>query len=434
MNQFKATLHQFLSNESHTPIQPIMLDEHEEIVALRDECQEIACDKTPIGITVDVKEANCIRSSLIGAVDQIKAVSQTPPALLEASVLTANDAIVDAANVMGVDAPAPLVIDSDTLELSEPSMEGVLSWLSNAIAAFGKAMVKLKDRIVLGFHRFGTLSIALKRRVSKSYSLLPRRHNPDGGKVIKLKLKDSALLVLNEQLVIDPIKELTTLGTFTSDVIHAYIPVIDAIHQDLAKTFTELVAFSGHWSGAPLNVDIASTVAKISAFEKQAPLFLGNVSPKLIPSKAIVPALKLVPIKPSAEFIASNAEVISLSSERIRSILLGVQKEIDMRMSGIEDIISDLDTKITALIDGIGRVNSTANSDLKVGGVNAVHGIANQLDNLSKLANMSDLNRLEGRVYQELIEIYNILDELHHQYFERVGAVCTLVEESLLQD
>lgn len=420
-----------LSTESVEPTSDVVTQQDvDDVQILREESEQVS---EPVSLAQDVAEAGQIYTTLVGAVEQVKTVSETTPALLQAAVMTANESITDTATMLGVDAPAPMVIDENTLELSEPSMEGVVSWLSNLLSAFGKVMTRMKDRIVLGFHRFGNLSVALKRRVSKSYSLLPRRSNPEGGKFIQMKIKDSAQLVLNDQFAVDLISELNRLGEFVSSVVHAYMPALDAVEKDLSSTFTQLVAYNGHWSGAELKIDIGDVVKQLAAFEKASPLFLGNVSPKLVPSKTLIPALKLVDVKPGAEFVARTAiGIASLPSDTIRSVLLGVQKEIDTRLDGIEAIISNLDTKISGLIASIHRINQVDNYQMNpVGDKASPFALAG---NVRKLFNAADLNKLESRVYTELGGMYDIVDTLQTVYFDRVAAILTLVEESLLQD
>lgn len=434
-HDLKVALTTGVSMESETLLatQPITQQDVDDVATLRDES-----DIAPITVMTaseEINEANQIRVSIVGAIDQVRAAAQLSPALLAPAVATANETVQDTAKLLGVAPPSPLELDADTLELSEPSMEGVLDWLSRALAAFGKALVKLKDRIVLGFHRFGNMSVALKRRVAKSYSLLPRRKNEEGGKYIKLKNKWAERLVLNEGFAIDPCTEITHLGEFVSNATLAYVPALNAIHTDLSTTLASLLAYNGHWSGAVLDIDVSESTKVLAAIEKEGRLFLGNVVPKLVASRLVLPTITLVPTKPSPEFIVrTSGGVMSLSSDAIRSQLLIIQKEIDMRVEGLEAIISDFDDKMSNIVSAITRIQYADNYQPVQLGDSKVINALNVASKVGKLFNAADLNKLEARVYQEYGGMADVIQSLFDVYFDRIDAVLALVEESLMQD
>lgn len=388
----------------------------------------------PVNFQKELKEVNHVRSALVGAVDSVKHVSELSPAYVQPAVEITNQQLSETAEQLGIDAPAPLVINQDTLEIDEPSMEGVLDWLGRALGAFGAAIKKSWTRFRISMQRFGNLSSALTRRTARCYSLLPRRKHPEGGNPIKVKPKYLEPLVLHSALATDPISELVRTGEVVASVYSIYTPVIGEIENSLGQTLAAVVAFNGHYNQVQAKTDITPVVEQLAVIQKKGEVFMGNHHVSLKPSKALLPAVVLEEGKPGADFVVRSLPAIpSLSDETIRSWLLGVSQQVDIRMQGLENILDDLDTKCANLVSAVSRVNihnyqpvQLSQSGLVAGAQLAMKG--------AQLFNAAELNKLESRVEDELGTIWTVLSDLHDVYFEQASAIIAYIEESLMQD
>lgn len=401
-----------------------------EVETLRDSTSIPAESMAPM-----MNEMNEITCALDGAVKAVSSVTKVTPALITPAVATVNEQLKDTADVLGVDAPAALVVNPETMEIDEVSMEGVLDWLGRGLAALGNAIRKIKDRIVIGFHRFGNMSIALKRRVAKSYSMLPRRKHPEGGHPVKLKPEYGQGLVKGEGFSADPIGDLQQFSDMFTEVISIYSPVIAGLESNLSQTFAAIVAYNGKWDGIPLSMDTTASLQQLNALVNKKELFLGNVELATRASKTLLPALYFVPTKPSAEYIFRLAGTpMSLSDETIRGQLLGIQEKIEMSMQGIEAVVDQIGTTADNLISAIARINYADNyRPVQMTGSTAIDTIQ-VAAKVGQMFNANDLHKLEARVTGEMYELYEIIDRLYETYYQRVGSILALIEESLLQD
>lgn len=416
----------------HAETNGVTLDHVEQIHVDREITEEQL--ESPVNFQKELKDVNQVRSALVGAVDAVKHVSELSPAYVEPAVEIANQQLSETAQQLGIDAPAPLVINQDTLEIDEPSMEGVLDWLGRALSAFGAAIKKSWHRFRISMQRFGNLSTALTRRTARCYSLLPRRKHPEGGNPIKVKPKYLEPLVLHSALTTDPIGELNRTGEVLASAYSIYTPVIGEIENSLGQTLAAVVAFNGHYNQVQAKTDVTPIVEQLAAIQKKGEMYMGNHQITLKPSKALLPALAFEKGKPGADFIVRSLPMVpSLSDETIRSWLLGVAQQVDARMSGLENILEDIGVKCDNLIRAVSRVNVHNHQPIQLAQNNAI-AAAQVVAKGVQLFNAVELSKLESRVEDELGTIWTVLSDLHDVYFEQASAIIAYIEESLMQD
>lgn len=364
-------------------------------------------------IVDDLQDATTISHTLDGAMSQYKELRDTSPAMLPSAITTTNNQIQDTSSILGIKPCYPVKLDPDTLELDQVSMEDYQEWLMQAGSSLIGTLKAAVNRGGTIISKFNSSAKGIDDRVANCYSLIKKRKDDGGGNPISISTNELARLVIDNEIATDLVSQLSSIGEVVNDLAVESLDLIGKTNSALKELLgADIKDAAGFEAILKSKVDNQKALGKLKAIASKDQLYLGNTRFKLSDEAKLIPSGSFVASKPDAKLIArSYGKVDSLSTDRIRSILGDIQKEVE---------------KHVAVTNKSFKSIYSALKDIKVQ--------AREGKNESNFDQVAATVKYVKQSTAEFRSMWSDIANMNRFYYQAAGGILTYVEESLLKD
>ena len=440
LEEFKASFEALEAGESPAGNASVDVVDNDEVTKAQEETLALLDSALSSDMAEDAKQIHEVSTALGSLGDNIKALGETSPALVESAVLTVNEQVKDTARLLQLDAPEDIAVDPETGEIEEVSMEGVLDWLGNVIKAFVRSLGNIKHRMAIWLNRISKTTSTLRTRVARCYKLMPRRKNVDGGTYVKLNDKMAIHLVQGNGIAEDLAGELSKLIDAVNIVFAQYAPVADKISANLALILSQVsgkfITGSNDAKGQAFDIEIKDELNIVDALVSQNVLYLGNEQLKIKNGRSIIPNIQLVKSRPDPKYILSSLGGIpSRSNDEIRELLAAVQAMVFESIKVLEDTADRIYRAYDGMVGTISRIQDQNTEPMGTLSDNKYIAGAQIGYKMTQVWNYANLSKLESRIHNELGDLVDgTLVELVDAVLFKTHCVVAYVEETLTKD